>query len=129
MKEAEVILKYQEAFKRLGFVIEEFGGKEYCIRAVPANLFGLGEQELFIELLDSVIEDGIMADMDMITDKIASMACKAAVKANQNLSRLEIEHLLEELMKCENPYTCPHGRPTMISMTKTEIEKKFKRIV
>jgi DNA mismatch repair protein MutL len=129
MKEAEVILKYHEAFKRLGFVIEEFGGKEYCIRAVPANLFGLGEQELFIELLDSVIEDGIMADMDMITDKIASMACKAAVKANQNLSRMEIEHLLEELMKCENPYTCPHGRPTMISMTKTEIEKKFKRIV
>jgi DNA mismatch repair protein MutL len=84
---------------------------------------------VFIELLDSVIEDGVMADMDVISDKLASMACKAAVKGNQNLSRIEVEHLLEELMKCKNPYTCPHGRPTMISMTKTEIEKKFKRIV
>lgn len=129
MKEAEVIKKYDQAFSSLGFVIEEFGGKEYCIRAVPANLYGLGEQELFIELLDSVMEEGIMADMDMITDKIATMSCKAAVKGNQTLSEQEAGHLLDELMKCENPYTCPHGRPTMISMTKTEIEKKFKRIV
>lgn len=129
MKEAEVIKKYDQAFSSLGFVIEEFGGKEYCIRAVPANLYGLGEQELFIELLDSVMEEGIMADMDMITDKIATMSCKAAVKGNQILSEQEAGHLLDELMKCENPYTCPHGRPTMISMTKTEIEKKFKRIV
>jgi DNA mismatch repair protein MutL len=129
MREAQIIKQYQKAFERLGFVIEEFGGREYCIRAVPANLFGLGQQEVFIELLDSVIEDGVMADMDVISDKLASMACKAAVKGNQNLSRIEVEHLLEELMKCKNPYTCPHGRPTMISMTKTEIEKKFKRIV
>jgi DNA mismatch repair protein MutL len=129
MREAQIIKQYQKAFERLGFVIEEFGGREYCIRAVPANLYGLGQQEVFIELLDSVIEDGVMADMDVISDKLASMACKAAVKGNQNLSRIEVEHLLEELMKCKNPYTCPHGRPTMISMTKTEIEKKFKRIV
>jgi DNA mismatch repair protein MutL len=129
MREAQIIKQYQKAFERLGFVIEEFGGREYCIRAVPANLFGLGQQEVFIELLDSVLEDGVMADMDVISDKLASMACKAAVKGNQNLSRIEVEHLLEELMKCKNPYTCPHGRPTMISMTKTEIEKKFKRIV
>ena len=75
------------------------------------------------------MDEGVMTDMDVITDKIASMACKAAVKGNQKLSMLEAEHLIEELMKCDNPYTCPHGRPTMISMTKTEIEKKFKRIV
>lgn len=129
MKETEILKQYKESFERLGFVIEEFGGREYCIRAVPANLYGLGEQDVFIELLDSVIEENIMADTDVITDKIASMSCKAAVKGNQNISRIEVEHLLEELMKCENPYTCPHGRPTMISMTKTEIEKKFKRIV
>lgn len=129
MKEADTLKQYQTAFERLGFVVEEFGGREYCIRAVPANLYGLGEQEVFIELLDSVIEEGVMTDMDVITDKIASISCKAAVKGNQKISRLEVEHLLDELMKCENPYTCPHGRPTMISMTKTEIEKKFKRIV
>lgn len=129
MKEAEILQQYQKAFEKLGFVIEEFGGQEYCIRAVPANLYGLGEQDVFIELLDSVLEEGVMTDMNMITDKIASMSCKAAVKGNQKISRIEVEHLIEELMKCENPYTCPHGRPTMISMTKTEIEKKFKRIV
>lgn len=129
MKEADILERYGEVFKELGFVIEGFGGREYCIRAVPANLYGLGEEKLFIELLDSVMEEGVMGKMDLITDKIATMACKAAVKGNQNLSRREAEHLLEELMKCENPYTCPHGRPTMISMTKTEIEKKFKRIV
>ncbi len=129
MKEAEVVKQYADAFASLGFVIEEFGGKEYCIRAVPANLFGLGEKDVFIELLDSVMEEGVMTDMDMITDKIASMACKASIKGNQKVSLLEVEHLLEELMECENPYTCPHGRPTMISMTKSEIEKKFKRIV
>lgn len=129
MKEADVLKEFGKEFEKLGFVIEEFGGREYCIRAVPANLYGLGEQEVFIELLDSVMEENVMADMDLITDKIASMACKAAVKGNQNISIPEVEHLLEELMECENPYTCPHGRPTMISMTKTEIEKKFKRIV
>ncbi len=129
MKEVDIIKRYKDAFCRLGFVIEEFGGKEYCIRAVPANLYGLGDKKLFIELLDSVMDEGVMTDMDVITDKIASMACKAAVKGNQKLSMLEAEHLIEELMKCDNPYTCPHGRPTMISMTKTEIEKKFKRIV
>ncbi len=129
MKEVEVIRQYQDAFASLGFVIEEFGGKEYCIRAVPANLYGLREREVFIELLDSVLEEGIMTDMDIITDKIASMACKAAIKGNQKVSLPEVTHLLERLMQCENPYTCPHGRPTMISMTKTEIEKKFKRIV
>lgn len=129
IKEAEAIEKYQETFKKLGFVVEEFGGNEYCIRAVPANLYGLSEEKIFIELLDSITEDGIMTDADVITDKIASMSCKAAVKGNQILSLPEIKHLLEELMQCENPYTCPHGRPTMISMTKKEIEKKFKRIV
>lgn len=129
IKEAEAIEKYQETFKKLGFVVEEFGGNEYCIRAVPANLYGLSEEKIFIELLDSITEDGIMTDADVITNKIASMSCKAAVKGNQILSLPEIKHLLEELMQCENPYTCPHGRPTMISMTKKEIEKKFKRIV
>ena len=129
MKEAQVLKQYQEAFEGLGFGIEEFGGNEYCIRQVPANLYGLGEKELFIELLDSVMEEGVMTDMDVITNRIASMACKASVKANQKLSLPEAQNLVETLMKCENPFTCPHGRPTIISMTKTEIEKKFKRIV
>lgn len=128
MKEVNVINTYQKYFEGLGYQIEAFGGDEYCIRSVPANLYGLGERDIFIELLDTISEDMGITNGDLITNKIASMSCKAAIKGNQKITYEEVNALLEELMKLDNPYTCPHGRPTMIVMTKTEIEKKFKRI-
>ena len=129
MAEAKVLDETKDIFQELGFTIEAFGGNEFCIRQVPANLYGLKEKELFMELLDSLTADGVKKDPEMITDKIASMACKMSAKGNQRMSFPEIKHLLELLMECENPYTCPHGRPTMIKMSKYELEKKFKRIV
>ena len=117
-----------ESFKKLGFLIEEFGGNEYCIRGVPANLLGIDPQELFIEIFDQIEENSGKMNMEMITDKLASMACKAAVKGNTTMSYEEMDNLMEQLMKLDNPYQCPHGRPTIISMTKYELEKKFKRV-
>ena len=129
IKEKEKYLMFQDAFAALGFQIEEFGGGDYCIRAVPANLFGINQQDLFIELLDSLDEGSSKLNLDIITDKLASMACKAAVKGNQKMSFQEMDSLMDQLLELENPYQCPHGRPTIISMTKYELEKKFKRIV
>lgn len=129
MKEKEKYLLFQDAFAALGYQIEEFGGDEYCIRAVPANLFGINQQDLFIELFDSLEEGSSRLNLEVITDKLASMACKAAVKGNQKMSFQEMDSLMDQLLELENPYQCPHGRPTIISMTKRELEKKFKRIV
>lgn len=129
MKEKEKYLLFQDAFAALGFQIEEFGGDEYCIRAVPSNLFNIDQQDLFIELLDSLDEGNRKLNLDVITDKLATMACKAAVKGNQKMSFQEMDRLMDQLLELENPYQCPHGRPTIIAMTKYELEKKFKRIV
>ena len=128
MQEEAKLAEYRDYFSELGFEIEPFGGKEYAISAVPANLYGLAEKDLFLELLDD-LEYVSGKNSEMILDKIASMSCKAAVKGNQRLSTAEARELIEELLTLENPYNCPHGRPTIISMTKQEIEKKFKRIV
>lgn len=129
MMEAEALGRYKDAFAGLGFTIESFGGNEYCIREVPANLYGIGERDLFMELLDAVIQENGTMDTEVIASKIATMACKMSIKGNQRVSLMEVEHLLDELMKLENPYQCPHGRPTIIKMSKYEIDKKFKRIV
>lgn len=128
-KEEEMLHAYEQYLTELGFEIESFGGKEYSICAVPMNLYGLAQKELFIELIDSL--DSITGKLapDMIREKLASMSCKAAVKGNQTLSYQEMDELIDELMTLENPYNCPHGRPTIISMSKYELEKKFKRIV
>ena len=128
MQEAAKLVEYQDYFQELGFEIEPFGGKEYAVSAVPANLYGLAEKDLFMELLDD-LEYVSGKNTEMILDKIASMSCKAAVKGNQRLSTAEAKELIEELLTLDNPYNCPHGRPTIISMSKQEIEKKFKRIV
>ena len=128
MQEAEKLSAYQDYFRELGFEIEPFGGKEYAVSAVPANLYGLAEKDLFLELLDG-LEYVNGRNTQMILEKIASMSCKAAVKGNQRMSTAEAQALIEELLTLEKPYNCPHGRPTIISMTKQEIEKKFKRIV
>lgn len=129
MMEAEALERYKDAFAGLGFTIESFGGNEYCILEVPANLYGIGERDLFMELLDAVSQENGTMDTEVIASKIATMACKMSIKGNQRISLMEVEHLLDELMKLENPYQCPHGRPTIIKMSKYEIDKKFKRIV
>ena len=128
-QESQLLEQYGSYFQELGFEIELFGGKEYAIRAIPDNLYGLRAKELFVEMLDGLSHDIGKVKPDMISDKIASMSCKAAVKGNQNLSFAEARELLYELMQLQNPYHCPHGRPVIISMTKNELEKKFKRIV
>lgn len=116
-------------FSEFGFEIEAFGGKEYCISAVPSELYGKTEQGLFLEMLDQLCGEEEKNTLELFTAKLASMACKAAVKGNQQMSAVEADKLIDELLTLENPYHCPHGRPTIISMTKQEIEKKFKRIV
>ena len=108
--------------------MEPFGGKEYQISAVPDNLYGIASSELFLEILDH-LEDAGAKTSDLISEKLASMSCKAAVKGNHKLSTAEVEALIDELLTLENPYNCPHGRPTIISMSRYELEKKFKRIV
>lgn len=130
MREAEILERFKEQFTKLGFEIEHFGGAEYSICGVPGNLYRLNTKDVLIEMLDE-LTDGISerATADVILDKIASMSCKAAVKGSQRLSLPEMEQLMKDLMKLDNPYNCPHGRPTIIAMSKYEIEKKFKRIV
>lgn len=130
MREAEALERFKEQFTKLGFEIEHFGGAEYSICGVPGNLYRLNTRDVLIEMLDE-LTDGISerATTDVILDKIASMSCKAAVKGSQRLSLPEMEQLMKDLMKLDNPYNCPHGRPTIIAMSKYEIEKKFKRIV
>lgn len=130
MQEEELLKAHMDKFTKIGFEIEHFGGEEYAVRAVSGNLFGIAKKELFIEMLDS-LADGLTTSMspDLIDEKVASMSCKAAVKGNNRLSAQEVDTLIGELLLLENPYHCPHGRPTIIAMSKRELEKKFKRIV
>ena len=128
IKEQELLNKYMKNFETIGFEIEPFGGDEFSIRAVPGNLFGLAERDVFLEMLDSLDKDTGRVSEDL-NEKIASMSCKAAVKGNHRLSEKEAEALIDELLTLDNPYNCPHGRPTIIAMSKYELEKKFKRIV
>lgn len=129
LKELDFVKTYESMFNDFGFILEEFGSDAYCLRTIPSNLFGMDAQVFFRELLDAMEEEVKKTNLDMVIDKIATMACKAAIKANQKLSMREAEELLKECEKLENPYTCPHGRPILISISKREIEKKFKRIV
>ncbi len=127
--EAQVLEEYRSQFEQVGFEIEPFGGKEYAIRAIPGNLYGLNEKSIFLEMLDDISNESMKKTPDIILDKIATMSCKAAVKGNMKLSYSEAAELMKELMELENPYHCPHGRPVIVSISKKEMEKKFKRIV
>ena len=127
--EVEMLNRHKEQIERMGYVVEPFGGKEYMISAIPDNLFNVDMKDLFIEMLDDFSNISGKETPELILEKVASMSCKAAVKGNDKLSLQEIDSLVEELLTLDNPYNCPHGRPTIISMTKYEIEKKFKRIV
>lgn len=130
MQEARLVNENMDRFARIGFEIEPFGGEEYAVRAVPDNLFGIAKKDLLMEMIDD-LADGLSTSMtpELIDEKVASMSCKAAVKGNSRLSAQEVDTLIGELLTLENPYHCPHGRPTIIAMTKRELEKKFKRIV
>lgn len=129
MQEEQLYLKYQQYFTDMGFEIEEFGDRAYAVRAVPSNLPGIAKNDILMELLDSLSEISGNVTSESLLDKVASMSCKAAVKGNHQMSSMEAKALIDELLTLENPYNCPHGRPTIISMSKYELEKKFKRIV
>lgn len=128
-RECEMLEKYRPQIEQFGYEVEHFGGKEYMISAIPDNLFNIDMKDLFIEMLDDFSNATGRQTPDIITEKVASMSCKAAVKGNDKLTLPEINNLIDELLSLDNPYNCPHGRPTIISMSKYEIEKKFKRIV
>lgn len=128
-QEETVLKENMEVFAGLGFEIEAFGGSEYALRSVPVDLYGCEEREMFLEVLDQLVDGGSFGGIRVVEEKIASMSCKAAVKGNNLLSFSEAEALIDELLTLENPYNCPHGRPTIITMTKSEMDKKFKRIV
>ena len=128
-RESEMLEKYRQQIEQFGYEVEHFGGKEYMISAIPDNLFHIDMKDLFIEMLDDFSNATGRQTPDIITEKVASMSCKAAVKGNDKLTLPEINELIDELLSLDNPYNCPHGRPTIISMSKYEIEKKFKRIV
>ncbi len=127
--EENVYLTNKDAFAALGFEIENFGGNEYALRAVPVDLYGHSEKELFLTVLDELAEGNSRGSYLAIEERIAGMACKASIKGGDIISRDEVEALIDELLSLENPYNCPHGRPTIIVMTESEMEKKFKRIV
>ena len=129
MNEEVLLSRYMSYFTGMGFEIEPFGGREYAVRGVPANLFSIAQKELLIEMIDGLSDDISVHNPDIIYERVASMSCKAAVKGNHRLSEKEAEALIDELLELENPYACPHGRPTIISMSRYELEKKFKRIV
>ena len=128
-QEESILREHENIFSELGFEIEAFGGNEYALRSVPVELYGCNEKEMFLEVLDELSDGMNKGSFRVVEEKIASMSCKAAVKGNNRLSTAEAEQLIDELLTLENPYNCPHGRPTIISMTKQELEKKFKRIV
>ena len=127
--ESETLTKYLEVFEKIGYEIEEFGINSFAIRAIPMNLFGIDEEELFHRLLDELIQKDGYFPPTFILEKLASLSCKAAIKGGQHITKTEMENLMKQMFALDNPYNCPHGRPTFIRITETELEKKFKRIV
>lgn len=128
LREENTVNTYLQYFKDFGFEIEHFGGNEYAVRAVPMDLFGLCEKDMVVTMIDNLASDNYIDKDDIILDRLATSACKAAVKGGHSISFKEADVLIDLLLQAENPYTCPHGRPTIISMSRYELEKKFKRI-
>lgn len=128
-REMAVLKQFEDSFTELGFELEAFGGDEIALRGIPQDLYGTDEKQLFLSVLDELLETPVRGTPDVITSKLASMSCKAAVKGNSRISFAEADQLITQLLSLENPYNCPHGRPTIISMSKYELEKKFKRII
>lgn len=129
VKEEAAFARYKDVFFQMGFGIEPFGGREYAVRQVPDNLFSIAQKDLLMEMLGDLSEETHLEGSKLIYERVASLSCKAAVKGNQTLSDEEADQLIDQLLHLDNPYACPHGRPTIISMSRHELEKKFKRIV
>lgn len=131
LREQDILEKREEVLTSIGYEFEYFGGNEYSVRAVPADLYGLSEKELLLEFIDELVEDvsGGAPSANSILERVASLSCKAAVKANHAFSHEEAQVLIKELLTLENPYHCPHGRPVIISMSQYELERKFKRVL
>ena len=127
--ELEALEINRDFFYKMGFEIENFGGREIKVSALPNNLPSVDKKDLLMELIEEISESGIIRQAEPILSKLASISCKAAIKGNQNISFEEAQILIDEMLNLDNPYNCPHGRPTIIKMSKYEIEKKFKRIV
>ena len=128
-REIEVLQVNLSTFEQIGFQIEHFGEKDYLITGVPADFLNVPSKELFLEMLDGLVEEGSKSHPEIVLDHCATMACKAAVKGNHRMSYAEAEKLIEQMLMMDEPYHCPHGRPTTIAMSRQEFEKKFKRIV
>ncbi|MFR2747723.1 MAG: DNA mismatch repair protein MutL, partial [Roseburia hominis] len=128
-EEQEMLTRYGEQIRLFGYEVEPFGGKEFAITAIPADFEAVDMKGMFLDMLDDFTNISGREAPELILEKVASMSCKAAIKGGDSISRAEAEQLIDELLSLENPYHCPHGRPTIISMSKYEIEKKFKRIV
>lgn len=127
--EEEVLKKYWDNFKQIGFEIEHFGQNDYSVRSVPTELFNMSEAGYFLSILDELSTNDSFKSPEAVNDRIAGMACKAAIKGNMSISEREAQVLIKELLSLDNPYNCPHGRPTIVSFSKSDIEKMFKRIV
>ena len=128
-KEYEAVENNLSEFEKLGFEIELFGDRDVKVDAVPYNIFNIGTHDLLIDMIGSFVDESATEEYDSVVDKIASISCKKAIKANHKLTEIEVKELLRELFKLDNPYNCPHGRPTIISLSKSEFEKRFGRIV
>ncbi len=129
LREADCLKRNIAIFEKIGFILEDFGGLEYKVTAVPADFVTVDNKELLLEVLDTLLTDREFKNADIVLEKVASLSCKAAVKGNHRMSELEAKQLISDMLTLENPYHCPHGRPTTISMSKQELEKKFKRII
>ena len=126
--EHTVLMNHFDMFLNAGFEIEDFGDDSIVVRAMPDDIMGVDPQALFDALLNALTNDLGNISIDFFVEKLSGMACKAAIKGNTEISTMEADTLIDELLKLKNPYNCPHGRPTMIALTKAEIERKFKRI-
>ena len=131
MREQQVLNKHEEVLESLGYEFEHFGGNEFSVRAVPSDLYGISEKELLLEFIDELAEDTTISvtNSTAVLERVASLSCKAAVKANHTFSTIEASELIKELLTLDNPYHCPHGRPVIVSMSQSELERKFKRIL
>ena len=128
--ELNLTLNFKNEFKALGFEIDEFGDREIVVRSIPLILPSINKEELLKEMIGELSEDtGLSSDISLLQDRVATMACKAAVKGGSRLSYKEIVNLIDEMLSLDNPFNCPHGRPTIIEITKAELERKFKRIL
>lgn len=128
-QEAAALEEHRSDIEALGFAFESFGGHEYRITATPGNLYSIDTKHLFMDLAAQAVSWKADEESALIRERVATIACKASIKGNQRISQMELEKLLDELLMLDEPFHCPHGRPTMVSLTRDELDKMFKRIV